>query len=416
MIQKLWASSLSVIWDFLYHGLLVQPVEVSSTNSGDLFVSAMISLYTSMKSSRSINRRKAIEVISQKYDILSILKTRLSSGNILIEDYQVEYIKEMIQDVNGTTAIDTSEKCAVNHVDAADDSQLSLISSILPDYGMGFLSMCLEALDGDADMVIARILENSLPHQLLDIDRKLSLSESQKLQSRGIKGKESVYKSGQSRNSTKKQEELEKWCAEKSEKNSQSKVVDWRSSSLLDSSSQSDSIKKFVLQAQFEYEDEYDDSFDDLSYSMRTDPLDFEEQDGTTARSGKGLQDFYFVDGRIYNYKKDGSELIQAANIEKAHAIVKEREDLEKDKIFGLGYGGNKGRNGVNEESDGESTILQREKDIRSSNGSYVKRGKTYNANHHTRNSNAKSSHEHKNFRKDKRKLNVPGSKKSADV
>jgi len=106
---------------------------------------------------------------------------------------------------------------------------------------------------------------------------------------------------------------------------------------------------------QYEYEDEYDDSYDDLSSSAGgLDALCEPEDSHQGVRGGAGavpasegppslpkqapLKVFHVgKDGRIYNYKKKDSEVINARSQEEVSAILRERKNV----IHGLGAGGN---------------------------------------------------------------------------
>lgn len=413
----------------------MQPLEVSSTNSGDQFVSALMILYKS-RSGNDSKTRTAIEIICRKYNVLSVLQERVSSGHIFIEEYQMHYIQEMIDEIKSVNPVrPTGIKDDDKHDESVhinDNEPLQILSSVLPDYGVGFLSLCLNAFNGDSELTISCILENSLPDELVNVDTQLTLSEAQILINSAPPESSLLKEKPRKNTNNDRQEQVEKWCTEKSESNRHHKAADWRSSSLLDSSrEQSAVIRRFAIESQYEYDDEYDDSLDDLPVSIMSANNDAEgisnDQRGTS--SSKELQDFYLVDGKLYNYKKSGSELIRATDIETAQKIVKEREIDESDKIYGLGFGGNKGKSGNKPVENDVSSVSIASKDSSKykhtwKRGNSARAGGAKNSQRSQGNQQAHTdkvrngnNHDHKGAKrdKDKRKVNVSGSKFVSD-
>ena len=56
-------------------------------------------------------------------------------------------------------------------------SMISHVKDLLPDCGEGFILLCLQSLNYDVEKTINVILENNLPSELSNLDRKLSKSE-----------------------------------------------------------------------------------------------------------------------------------------------------------------------------------------------------------------------------------------------
>ncbi|CAI5514685.1 unnamed protein product [Closterium sp. Naga37s-1] len=111
---------------------------------------------------------------------------------------------------------------------ALEQSKISLVRDIFPDFGEGFVGACLEAYGGDAEAVIQHVLEGSLHPDLAKFVRSKREDESVE---------EEVWKRGSAAGTGSRREQ--------------------------------EAVKRFVFESQFEYDDEYDDSFDELEgYDM----------------------------------------------------------------------------------------------------------------------------------------------------
>ena len=89
------------------------------------------------------------------------------------------------------------------------------------------------------------------------------------------------------------------------------------------------------------YEDEYDDSFDDLPPPPpnATEKLEEDADDPEESKLGEEKM-FWYFEGRVYNAPKQGAKVIKARSPMEASHIA--ATQIESEKTFGLGEGGNK--------------------------------------------------------------------------
>ena len=108
---------------------------------------------------------------------------------------------------------------------------------------------------------------------------------------------------------------------------------------VLDKSSRSN--KEAVLLRLRLYEDEYDDSFDDLPPPPpnATEKLEEDADDPEESKLGEEKM-FWYFEGRVYNAPKQGAKVIKARSPMEASHIA--ATQIESEKTFGLGEGGNK--------------------------------------------------------------------------
>jgi hypothetical protein len=105
---------------------------------------------------------------------------------------------------------------------------------------------------------------------------------------------------------------------------------------VLDKSTRSNKEAVLRLLENLEYEDEYDDSFDDLPPP----PPNAVEKLEDDADPESEEKEFWFFKGRVYNAPKEGAIVIKARSPQEASRIAVAQIDSEK--TFGLGEGGNK--------------------------------------------------------------------------
>jgi activating signal cointegrator complex subunit 2 len=243
------------------------------------------------------------------------------------------------------------------------ESKISQIRDLFPDYGKGFLAACLEAYNLNPEEVIQTILEGTLHKDLLALDTSLEEMPQKKATPTAgkDKGKGILVETPQIMNKAPKIAEIPQTVgdgpssvssATQGPSSSVSSVPQGRftrkgnddlpETATLNSKNAKDAIRSAVLESQYEYEDEYDDSFDDLGFSVVE--SSYEETDGANDAeasshgprwSSQKKPQFYVKDGKNYSYKVAGSVAVSSA---REAAVIRQ---TEKDRIYGLGRGGN---------------------------------------------------------------------------
>uniref|UniRef100_A0ACD5X2C0 Uncharacterized protein n=1 Tax=Avena sativa TaxID=4498 RepID=A0ACD5X2C0_AVESA len=249
--------------------------------------------------------------------------------------------------------------------------KISQIRDLIPEYGKGFLAVCLEAYNQNPEEVIQRIFDGTLHPDLLALDTSLQEMPQQKTATNVGKDKGKGILVESVPNIKNKPHNLE---AQSSSVSSASKAPtssvalvsssskaptssvssvpqgrftrksndDLPDSVILDSQKAKDAVKSAVLQSQYEYDDEYDDSFDDLGFSVVE--SSYEENEGANDVEGSSSgprwasqkkPQFYVKDGKNYSYKVTGS--VAVSNAREAAVL----NQTQKDTIHGLGRGGN---------------------------------------------------------------------------
>lgn len=242
------------------------------------------------------------------------------------------------------------------------ESKISQIKDLFPEYGKGFLAVCLEAYNQNPEEVIQRILENTLHKDLKSLD--ISLEEipprksapSVSMLDKG-KGKliESSLPSSTNRIPDPPPPEGPSRSSSSVGRYTRKGVGDLPSYEALDSRDEKHMSKTVALISQLEYEDEYDDSFDELGISVGGDSwLEGTEIQGDKVTSGheksmevdsgksstpkwnsKKQPQYYVKDGKNYGYKVEGS--VAVGNYNEASIL----NQAQRETIYGLGRGGN---------------------------------------------------------------------------
>lgn len=262
---------------------------------------------------------------------------------------------------------------AAGNIQQADEdaailqSKISQIKDLFPEYGKGFLAVCLEAYNQNPEEVIQRILENTLHKDLQSLDISLDeIPPRKSVSSGGVhdKGKGKLvetpvvspvqrisYPSEAPSNSSSSSSSVVGRYTRKG-------VTDLPDHQTLDSRDEKHTSKTVALISQLEYEDEYDDSFDDLGLSVGDSWLEETDASAEKVTSGHGKSrevddgkssssntaskwnskktpQFYVKDGKNYSYKVEGS--VAVANYNEASLV----NQAQKEIIYGLGKGGN---------------------------------------------------------------------------
>lgn len=317
-----------------------------------------------------------LQNLQKKYEILSRIGSLRDSGWISMDEDQFQYLAQIAKPHSKKTQdnVPTLQISSQNHKTHMDEdaiimeSKISQIKDLLPDYGKGFLSACLDVYNHNPEEVIQRILEGTLHGDLLSLDTSMEQilpPKSSPSHSRSDKGKGVLVMESASQSSIALLAKKDPGRETKGPISSSSTYgrftrksnEDSLDSAVLDSKSAKDSVRAAVLAAEQEYEDEYDDSFDDLGLSVVESGYEETENlsDSINSRPGKswgsenesssqnsssrwGSQkkpQFYVKDGKNYSYKISGS--VGVSNAHEAAVI----NQAQKETIHGLGRGGN---------------------------------------------------------------------------
>ncbi|CAM6104534.1 unnamed protein product [Calypogeia fissa] len=231
-------------------------------------------------------------------------------GTVVLDDAQQDYLSALLADTKPSNRekedslamsaesfplLLTLPEKEVEEETVIQQSKISQIKDLFPEYGNGFIAACLEVYDNDPEKVIERVLEGTLHSDLLLLDKSLTTKPDKVAHPVKDKGKGKV--SEETLSSKKKSIWEEKSVMKESGSSSSlaansgassgysemttSEVPTGRSvsnlgryvrrqkddgnfSELLDNRNETTSAAIRAAAAQIEYEDEYDDSFDDL--------------------------------------------------------------------------------------------------------------------------------------------------------
>ena len=197
------------------------------------------------------------------------------------------------------------------------------IRSILPDYSEAFLLKCVDVYGLNAERITQHLLEGDVPKELFEEKKKKKEVAQQR---------PPVPKQQQQ------QRETKSFLNPKAEGFyvPQPKKFTTEAKNVLDKSTRSNKEAVLRLLENLEYEDEYDDSFDDLPPP----PPNAVEKLEDDADPESEEKEFWFFKGRVYNAPKEGAIVIKARSPQEASRIAVAQIDSEK--TFGLGEGGNK--------------------------------------------------------------------------
>ena len=197
------------------------------------------------------------------------------------------------------------------------------IRSILPDYSEAFLLKCVDVYGLNVERITQHLLEGDVPKELFEEKKKKKEVAQQR---------PPVPKQQQQ------QRETKSFLNPKAEGFyvPQPKKFTTEAKNVLDKSTRSNKEAVLRLLENLEYEDEYDDSFDDLPPP----PPNAVEKLEDDADPESEEKEFWFFKGRVYNAPKEGAIVIKARSPQEASRIAVAQIDSEK--TFGLGEGGNK--------------------------------------------------------------------------
>lgn len=310
-----------------------------------------------------------LQDIAKNHKLISRVGLLRNAGWISMDDEQFKFLLSILGcpvEVNNIKETPHMPSPGTGNIQRADEdtaileSKISQIKDLFPEYGKGFLAVCLEAYNQNPEEVIQRILENTLHKDLQSLD--ISLEEIPPRKSTPVsmldKGKGKLVESslpsltnrisyppeGPSRSSL-----------SSVGRYTRKAISDLPAYEALDSRDEKHVSKTVALIAQLEYEDEYDDSFDELGISVGGDSwLEETEIPGDKVTSGheKSMEvdsgksstskwnsrkkpQYYVKDGKNYAYKVEGS--VAVANYNEASIL----NQAQRETIYGLGRGGN---------------------------------------------------------------------------
>ncbi|KAK1407545.1 hypothetical protein QVD17_39163 [Tagetes erecta] len=296
------------------------------------------------------NTMSLLQSVEKSFQLMSRLELLGNQGWIVMDNEQFQFLFGIISVSNGTDMLQlpSNKVVEMDEDNVINESKISQVKDLFPDYGKGFISACLEIYDHNPEEVIQRILEGTLDKDLLSLDTSLAVVPPKAAAppvARKDKGKGKLVELEPEFEQTKPKPQIEGPSSTSS--SSVGRFVRKSSTNVPDSeilNSKDESSKSFVLKSLLEYEDEYDDSFDDLGLSVGDAGLDdlsekvssSEVSASEASRWGSRQKpQFYVKDGKNYSYKVSGS--VAAANYNEASIVNQAQKEL----IHGLGRGGN---------------------------------------------------------------------------
>ena len=271
-----------------------------------------------------------VKKLVHAWDFPSRIQQAIDYGIVFLDDAQKQYVL-------GILGVSSFEKVEIDHTSAQDSiedpemailTHVSQVEEILPgSYGAGFIALCLQELDDSPANVIDALLTGNIPEGVkkyaVDLDWKAYTD----------------LKASQGKVATidEKTEYPELPNRKPKSHSATTKFLDTVESSY------KDRLRNSVVAMQWEYDDEYDDSYDEIikvtgEASQATDALEL-PKDSKPPRDTKKPKKIWVLDGRVYNYPKEGA--IECSSQEEVDKILAEQE-LSKLEIHGLGPGGNK--------------------------------------------------------------------------
>ncbi|WVZ55900.1 hypothetical protein U9M48_006501 [Paspalum notatum var. saurae] len=371
---------------------------------GDILVQTLKDINREATYSSQVNNGNTfLQALESEFQLMSRIGDIRNKGWIYIDDEQFQFISRLCGSTHTSwnSVLDLPVSSHGGELQQKDEetvmveSKISQIRDLFPDYGKGFLAACLEAYGLNPEEVIQRILEGTLHQDLLALDTSLEEMPQKKLAATAVKDKgkgilvetapqitKNPHKVAETHYAVR--DGLSSATSSASQPQGPSSAIssashstisaglqgpssaisspslglpssissvpqgrftrkgndDLPDTAILDSKNAKDAVRSVILDSQ--YEDEYDDSFDDLGFSVVE--SSYEEMDGanddeTSSHeprwSSQKKPQFYVKDGKNYSYKVAGSVAVSSA---REAAVMRQ---TQKDKIYGLGRGGN---------------------------------------------------------------------------
>jgi activating signal cointegrator complex subunit 2 len=241
--------------------------------------------------------------------------------------------------------------------------KIEALRGLLPDHGDGYLAAVLDAFDGNPETAAGHVFEGSLPLHLQKMDTRTTLeayfSKKKKTAPAPVSadGKAAALKGTWATRAPVRPNAPQSAAAggfirRKGDNRDRAGNRTW--DLRVDSADQKTTL---ALASALEYDDEYDDSFDELAEVKGLGSAAGEVSEGipmvpgsnprggatTKEKTGGPPNKSYWIsDGKVYHSRKDGATKVQASSNEEAAAIAARMSAVEKDRVHGLGAGGNR--------------------------------------------------------------------------
>lgn len=268
-----------------------------------------------------------VKKLTHAWNLPNRIQEALDSGIIFLDDAQKHYVL-------GILSISSFNKVPENQLlnNQVDEipikmlTNVSQVEEILPGaYGAGFVALCLQELGDSPDLVINALLSGEIPSHAQAHPRDLDWQGYMALQA------------PKEENAAGKVEFPELPRGKSKGHQVTTKFLDTIESSY------KDRLRRSVVSMQWEYDDEYDDTYDEAikvagESTQTSDMLDL-PKDLHTQRETPKPKKTWILDGKVYNYPKQGA--MECSSQEEVDKVLAEQE-LSKLEIHGLGPGGNK--------------------------------------------------------------------------
>ena len=240
--------------------------------------------------------------------------------------------------------------------------KIEALRGLLPDHGDGYLAAVLDAFDGNPETAAGHVFEGSLPSHLQKMDTKTTLEAyfSKKKKTAPVPvsadGKAAALKGTWATRPPVRPNAPPSaaggFIRRKGDNRDRAGNRTW--DLRMDSADQKTTL---ALASALEYDDEYNDSFDELAEVKGLGSAAGEVSEGipmvpgSNPRGGATTKEkiggppnksYWISDGKVYHSRKDGATKVQAGSNEEAAAIAARMTAVEKDRVHGLGAGGNR--------------------------------------------------------------------------
>uniref|UniRef100_A0A7I4FKD2 CUE domain-containing protein n=1 Tax=Physcomitrium patens TaxID=3218 RepID=A0A7I4FKD2_PHYPA len=350
------AEPIKAIFDPIAKGeLLVQAAIVMTQTLEESHLEKALASFVSNKSGTHMGA--LLRVMEKRHGLCEVVHERCQSGSLLLDGTQYEYLLSLVSGRQAPRVSNQNERLKkqdnVQEEEAVMlQSKISQVKEIFPEFGDGFVAVCLEAYDNDPERVISCILEDKIHPDLASLDRTLPTKPSRKVESSKDKGKgklleeprveskgkgvigydasgSSARVSSRTLDGSATSSEREgtpsrrpSFSAAATEDLSKAQAANANQGRFIRRGKQDGTFNQFIdsrekdasisatLRAakQYEYEDEYDDSFDDLAGTYSAD-IDKEEETENLVDKSKRYSASGNAVGEVLDRKSDGKTI-----------------------------------------------------------------------------------------------------------
>jgi len=180
-------------------GLLVQAVVSLSMELTESDRDGVLGSLSSVSQSSSMGG--LLQSLDKHHGLCEKIHELCNSGAILLDDAQYDYVLALVAVKKpkelGHISHDVSKPLKLSVANQKEDnedvimlqSKISQVKDLFPDYGDGFITLCLEAYDNDPEKVIQQILDGRLHPDLASLDTSLAAIPSSTSTAKDNKGK-----------------------------------------------------------------------------------------------------------------------------------------------------------------------------------------------------------------------------------